>query len=184
MRSYFIDPGINGCGLACFDTLNQKLLEAHYVRPSSYSHGDTTAERVLRMATELMRYISPQAPVLIERPQIYTIGKGKGDPNDLICLAEIGACLMGMMGKPIAQVLPRQWKNTMDPDVLIGRIRERLTNEEFATITFPENTCDLCRNRLGSACVKSACPMHNCFDAIGIGMWKFGRLERKRIVCR
>lgn len=185
MILYSIDPGINGCGLAAFQ--DGVLIRASYVRPQKGYASDTTARRVFAMASSLHLGMSGMDPtVVIERPQVYREVHLKGDPNDLLPLAEIGGCLMGLLGKPIIQVLPRQWKGTVDPEVMIQRIKERLTPEEFSKVVHPENSCLTCRTQETKLfCTKPhSCVSHNTYDAIGVGLHFLGRLERRRVICR
>lgn len=159
-----IDPGINGCGMACFE--DGLLVWAKYVK--SFAH--TTAkmeERVYGMANAVV--VADPARLrggwIFERPRVY-LGK-KVNPDDLIPLAEIGACLMGIVGMPLKIYRPHDWKFSVDGDVMVERIKDRLSTLEHRRIILPSKSL-----------------AHNVYDAAGLGLAHLGRLERKRVIAR
>lgn len=169
-----IDPGIRGCGLAVF--YRGELVRAQYVANIADS-GDSLALRVASMAScvyhaQELVHVDTKDELITERPQIYAHGKGKGNPNDLIALAEIGAYAAALIN-PVRwiQVLPRQWKGTIDGDAMTDRIVGRLKNEEeCAVISYKSGALD-----------------HNTYDAVGIGLWRLGRLggnAKRRVYAR
>lgn len=165
-----LDPGLNGCGLAFFD--DGALKGARYV-PNIAGVKLHRNERVASMVRQLRdaRLLAhwPAFVVVTECPQIYSAGKGKGNPNDLIPLAQIGAAFAwDVIGAEWVEFLPREWKGTLDPDVLIERIKSRLTVEEKAHVeSFKRGGLD-----------------HNIWDAVGIGLHHLGRLAPRRIYAR
>jgi hypothetical protein len=62
-------------------------------------------------------------------------------------------------------VQPRQWKGTVDKDVMIERIKTSLDLSEMKNVCLP----------------KAKGLHHNVWDAIGIGLWASGRLSAKRV---
>lgn len=108
------------------------------------------------------------ADVVAEMPQVYTWGKGKGDPNDLLPLAAIvGGLVSCVRWQTITTYKPRQWKGTIDGDTLVARIATRgvgalLTEQEFAAAD------PVCKTLA-----------HNMWDAVGIGLHCLGRLTRR-----
>lgn len=99
--------------------------------------------------------------LIIELPQVYQGRAQKGDPNDLVNLAfEVGR-IVATLDIPFETVKPRQWKGTVKKEIMLKRILSKLTNEELLLIK-------------GLGLSKSQ--EHNCIDAIGIGLWKLGRL--------
>lgn len=166
-----LDPGIRGCGLAYY--LGGELRAATYVR-NPIKSGDGTAA-VAAMVEQLTHRLSlwgaaSQAPraLAVERPQIYTYGKGKGNPNQLIPLAEIGAGLAcAMRWGALHTYLPREWKGTIDGDTMVARISATgpaslLSADEHARVDLP--------------CASLA---HNAWDAVGIGLHRLGRLTTR-----
>lgn len=167
-----LDPGIRGCGVAYY--AGTCLARAGYVRNPTKKGDDTTAvASVVAALTEWVKgcggcYLSETRILAVERPQIYTWGKGKGDPNQLIPLAEIGAGLAcALPWTEYRTYRPRQWKGTIDGDVMVARISARgpgslLTPEEHARVDLP--------------CASLA---HNVWDAVGIGLHHYGRLSTR-----
>lgn len=156
-----IDPGLNGCGLAEFAGSN--LVSARYVKNVA-AKTELMEVRVYGMAFALRPYVAPH-PWIFERPRVY-LGK-RLNPDDLIPLAEIGACLSGMTTIPIRVYRPRDWKGSIDGDAMVERIKTRLTPAEHSRIHLPAKSLE-----------------HNVYDSIGIGLAYLGRLERKRVYPR
>jgi hypothetical protein len=101
------------------------------------------------------------AQLAAEFPRIYPTGKGKGDPNGLLPVAqytgEFFASMRIRLGvESVEQVkyYPRNWKGALPKDISHARIRERLTAEELCY--FDKTNSD------GR-------------DAIGVGLYHIGR---------
>ena len=98
--------------------------------------------------------------VVIEVPQIYSQRKWKGDPNDLVDVAvTVGRLAQASGDGRFELVRPRAWKGTVEKEVHQMRIRKELSPSERAL--------------LGPLTKKDA---RDVLDAIGIGLWKLGRL--------
>ena len=106
-------------------------------------------------------------PAVIEVPQVYQKQRGK-DPNDLIDVAiVVGRILQALgPGDAVEVVRPRTWKGTAPKVVMGARIEERLSAEELGTL-FDVVVADGLR--------------HNVVDAIGIGLWRLGRLTARKV---
>lgn len=145
-----IDPGVHYCGISHF--YRGELQYAAYLD-----------------IDETYRVICDELPLAwlyaIECPRIYPQSRQKGDQNDLIDLARtVGGLERWCEGK-INIIYPREWKGTVDADVMVKRIQERLSPEERKTAVLP------------SAKSKH----HNVWDAVGIGLHVLGRLKPKRV---
>lgn len=169
-RLLAIDPGINGCGVAVFDA--GKLVEACYVK-SDAPTSVPAIERVQAMARWVQEYASSIWPVTgpaeiaLEWPQVYTQGKLKGDPNDLLLLAAVDAAICARLERPATTYRPVEWKGALPKGAAFeARVMDRLTEFERKGIV-----------RCGSL-------THNVIDAIGIGLHHLGRFERKRVIAR
>lgn len=93
----------------------------------------------------------------IERPQVYP--RSKTNPNDLITLAIQVGRIIERVGLPTQTVLPREWKGQVPKGVMCRRITQALTPQERALLPgLPPSK------------------LHNVLDAVGIGLWKKGRL--------
>lgn len=159
-----IDPGTSakgGTGLAFFED-EGTLIRALLLRPPN----------VKGIAERIRATVHPWHPreslglCLTEWPQIY---KGdRRDPNHLLGLTGMAMALATALGaRECRAVLPRTWKGTLDGDAMTKSIEGRLTPSELANI-------DPCPASL----------RHNILDAVGLGLWHFGRLERKRVIRR
>jgi hypothetical protein len=185
-----LDPGIRGCGVGYWG--GTTLRAAEYVR-NPIRHGNSPVA-IVEMARAIrysrmweMRW--DPAGLAVEYPQIYAERHQKGNQDDILPLVGIGMALAALYAEtgpwPLDRYLPHEWKGSINADVMIGRVKARLTKGEWAVITFPENTCADCRNQFGSPfCRKSTCLAHNVFDAIGIGLFHLGRLEKRRVIAR
>lgn len=110
--------------------------------------------------------------LVFERPQIYTWGKSKGDPNDLVGLAGVAGALVGRLSiaSPSLHVssptpaewigqLPKATKGSALVSPRAQRILSRLSPDELALV--PDQ--------------------HDALDAVGLGLWRLGRLEPRRV---
>lgn len=159
-----IDPGTSakgGTGVAFFSDPGV-LLEAFLLRPPQVLD---VAERI-RQTVAKVHAPSHVHLCIVEWPQIY---KGdRRDPNHLLGLTGMAMALVTALGaRECRAVLPRTWKGTLDGDVMTKRIEGRLTPSELANI-------DPCPASL----------RHNILDSVGLGLYHFGRLERKRVIHR
>ncbi len=103
----------------------------------------------------------------VEVPRVYPAAKQKGDQNDLIAVAMVAAaCASAFVGANVFSYYPRDWKGTIDGDVMTERIKGRLAPHELERV------------QLAGAL------SHNIFDGIGIGLHHFNRLQPKRVISR
>lgn len=112
--------------------------------------------------------IVPFLPVIIiiEKPWIYPLGLGKGDPNDLIDLAIFAGEIAGwyrarLAGVEIVFVAPRTWKGTVPKAIHNERVLAALTADERKIL--PKHA-------------RAKGFDHNMIDAVGLALWQ---LERK-----
>lgn len=101
--------------------------------------------------------------VLIETPRWYP--HDQVDTNDLLDLAVYAGELKHYFsdhGCIVELVWPRTWKGTVKKEIMTARILGRLTSGELALVPLRPRakTVD-----------------HNVADAIGLGLWKLGRLR-------
>ena len=98
--------------------------------------------------------------IIIECPVVYLGHKSKGNPNDLIALA-FEAGRIAALAPTYEKITPRQWKGTIKKEVMLRRILSKLTDRELQLIKGLE---------------LPPSKEHNVIDAVGIGLWKLGRL--------
>lgn len=161
-----VDPGLRRLGVAVFT--DDRLVHAALVTsPVKKDRGGTAwyamADAVwAHLHDDYLNRLTPDEFVL-EVPQIYRFGKSKGDPDDLIQLAATGAAVGAVLrAQKATTYYPREWKGTVPGDVFVERIRGRLTPAERKAIT---------------PCAMSY--EHNVLDAVGLGLFRLGRLGRK-----
>jgi hypothetical protein len=110
----------------------------------------------------------PVTILAIETPVIYP-GKGKIDPNDIVNLSLLAGVLAGAVyarfNCPVRFLKPREWKGTLNADIMTARIRDRLIPEELVNVQHKSKTLD-----------------HNIYDAIGIGLFLAKRLVAKKVI--
>jgi len=95
---------------------------------------------------------------VIERPMVYP--RSPVPPNDIVTLAIDAGRVVGMAGfASVEWVLPRRWKGSAPKAVMHARIFAKLTLAERAIY-----------DRVKDGAAK------DCLDAIGLGLWKLGRL--------
>lgn len=92
--------------------------------------------------------------LVIEVPQVYPGGRGKGNPNDLIDLSCVAGGVMALAGGRVTYYLPAQWKGQVPKEICHARMFEALTDVEKTAIK-------LCR---------PAGLMHNVYDAVALGL--------------
>lgn len=174
-----IDPGINGCGAAFY--VDGALASAQYVKNSLDRRSDSS-RRVLYMAMEVCaRTVGTPDRLVVERPRVYL--KSRTNPDNIMVLAEVGACVSGILGVPAETVRPSDWKGNISPEECTRRVRSRLTDEEFKAIELPKNSCAVCRMKdpgLKDCLKPHSCLAHNVYDAIGIGLFSLGRFGKWR----
>ncbi len=159
-----IDPGIRHCGVAVFE--DKRLVRAALaVNPKTT--GDPL-ERAFHMADAVRVFCPERIDVLVlERPQLGTYGPAR--QKDLVMLCEVGACIVGLLRPAVPiSISPHDWKGSIDADVMIERVIARLVSEEYKKAELP----------------KAKSLRHNLWDAVGIGLHHFGRLERWRVIAR
>jgi hypothetical protein len=159
-----IDPGIHIAGLAIWQ--DAELIGAHLVRTEKDAGGWVkTSELVEEAIREL--YV-PIDVIVIEKPQVYTQRKLKGDPNDLIDLAcATGAIARGLMARNHAELFvikPHRWKGQTPKNISVKRSEAALEPQEKARVELPK------ARRLS----------HNIWDAIGIGLYWLRNERRQR----
>jgi hypothetical protein len=115
---------------------------------------------------------TPMAPkkldlVVIEKPMIYPNAKAR--PNDIITLALVAGRYRERFSeaKRVEYVLPREWKGTIDGDVMTKRIEAALVYKDMPAVNAMRK-------------VATGSVQHNAIDAVGIAKW--ATLQR-RLTC-
>lgn len=146
---FTVDPGKCYVGCAKFD--NGVLVHAQTVRSKK-----PWPEGAVEVADKL-RAFGPVDQFVFEFPVVYRDTRA---PNDLLpmCFSD-GLIAAAIAPKSIRAVQPADWKGTIDPDIVINRVKAALTPAEDAVLKSRD---------------------HNTYDAIGIGLWLFKRIKTGR----
>ncbi len=160
-----VDPGLRGCGVAFFRA--GTLIRAGYVTSSAIEGRGYAAHKAMaRALVDAYGYVG-LSRLVIEHPRIYPgAAQQKGDLNDLLDLVGVGAAVAA--NYPVTEVetlFPSDWKGNVPKEVMTARISRAIANEERAGI---------------EKCYASL--THNVLDAIGIGLFKLGRINKKSIL--
>lgn len=162
-----IDPGLRGCGVAYFE--GTRLVRADYVKNPASGRG-YFAHAKMGLTVEIWARDAvgarPMPTVLVEHPRIYP-GAPNKDLNDLLDVVAVGAaCATNLqeqyVGKPSETVYPSEWKGTVKKSVMTARIKAALTPDELKVCGFTNKSDD-----------------SDLLDAVGIGLWRLGRLNKK-----
>lgn len=163
-----VDPGLRYPAGALF--VSGELIKASRVKlPKGIGPKTPVLERCRAIAFAIHEWSGGAPDILVtEWPQVYTQDKSKGDPNNLIPLAGIGAVLAGFY--PSARVLsprPREWT---------GNVKK---NEDGDPWDSPRG--QRVWSRLSVVERKRVIPSHDSVDACGLGLYALGRFERRRV---
>lgn len=179
-----LDPSVRSPGVAVFrDGL---LRYAAKVKVPTEYKVCPQGERWQRVAECICDWVRHNAElefprtIVYERPQIYVASKAKGDPNDLIALAAVGAAVVATYQATLytqypsttlriktetptpaewAGQIPKATKGSAKDSPRALRILSRLSDEEKARV--PDQ--------------------HDALDAIGLGLHSLGRLGIRRV---
>ena len=157
-----VDPGVRGCGVAEFTEGN--LTRAAYVKnPREAGRGYEVHRTMARAVWNWVGPFSGVGRIVIELPRIYPgSAQQKGDLNDLLDLAGVGGAIASSCTTVVESVFPADWKGQVPKEAMTERIKRACTPEEKAR-------AEKCAASLS----------HNLWDAVGIGLHKLSRLNRK-----
>lgn len=118
--------------------------------------------------------------IVYERPQIYTASKSKGDPNDLIALAAIGAGVVAHYQAVIWERYPQSTKrinvSTPTPAQWAGQIPKATKGSAKDS-----PRAQRIMSRLSPIELARVPNQHDALDAIGLGLHALGRLGIRRV---
>lgn len=175
-----VDQSLSCPGIAVFRT---GRLIASTSLPQERETSVPIAFRTVAVATRVcswaLEYATNLRTLAIEWPQIYAAVKSKGNPNDLLGVAGVGAAIAGMLSHAtlkngsglclrVVSPTPAEWAGQLPKSTsakLVSqsprakRILSRLDSEERSVATLK----------------------HDALDAIGIGLYTLGRLHAHRV---
>lgn len=179
-----LDPSVRSSGVALLDERTGKLIAVSRVKRNDLDNAPDGA-RWISMAASIWRWVDNTLDVnkhltftdfvntiVFEKPQIYRASRSKGDPNQLIGLAGVAMAVVGLFHQesPVAVYsptpaewcgqLPKATKGSAKASPRAQRILSRLSSEELALV--PDQ--------------------HDVIDAVGLGLWRLGRLAPRRVL--
>ncbi len=162
-----VDPGLRGCGVALFK--KGVLHWAAYVPNVSSSGRGPVVQAAMAMSVWAAvddRGVEPEH-LIVEFPMVYP-GVANIDVNDLLDIAGVAAAVMteyalgeGVTPRNCHFSLPNAWKGNIKKAIMTERIKNSLTTNER-----------MCIQSVGAK-------DHNTVDAVGLGLWQLGRLNRR-----
>lgn len=186
-----VDPSVRSPGAAFF--MDNRLVACARVAIKDDQRVDVSeGARWLGVATTILAWASGRGALrgaltlVYERPQIYTWAKGKGDPNDLIGLAGVGAALTGRLAAlvPHFTVLtpkPDEWAGQISKvcPVCKGKAKRKCKTCEGSAFRTPRGQRIMARL---DAAERALVPdQHDALDAVGIGLFALGRYGVQRV---
>lgn len=181
-----LDPGMNSPGVALFDT-GRLRYAAQIEIPRRFADMPLGA-RWMHVAMEIVRSVQDCGrvdTVVFEKPQIYSErqGKSKGDPNQLISVAGVAANVTGILYHPALPIdvlspTPGEWIGQLPKvcQVCKGKAKKRCKVCEGSAWKTPRGV--RIRSRLTTDELALVPDQNDAIDAVGIGLWASGRLER------
>lgn len=169
-----LDPSINSPGIAIFRDrvlfFAGKVKLPRGLEATCTSIGERwfkVADAIAQQALAQVNHI-PFDAFIFERPQIYRGDRSKGDPNDLVGLAAIGAGV-AMRIRP-----SKFWSPT--PADWTGQIQKRTSGSAKDS---PRALRIM--SRLDEVELERVPNQHDAIDAVGLGLWALGRLTIARV---
>ena len=162
-RLLAIDPSLTSSGWALF--VDGILTDCGYVTTSPSS---PMPSRIVKAAREVLFQTGAVDALAIEVPKHYERAKSKGDPNKLAPLWGITGAFTALSAcSDVAFHYPRDWKGTVNPDVMMQRIYRFLNPEELATFH---------KGAKCKVCPKKTQKSGDTMDAIGVGLFQLKRM--------
>lgn len=166
-----IDPGLRACGVALFDTdgrLRRAGLPQNAIRKERGPRAWNGMAQAVWAWYEGLRIGYDPDHVRVEGQ---VVDSRTPNANDMLEVSGVaGACAALWLDSQISSPgAPENWKSSIDKKAMTERIRGRILESpaEWANL---DNVPESLR--------------HNMFDAVGIGLKYFGRLEPRKVIAR
>lgn len=195
-----VDPSLNSVGAAVY--VDGKLKLAERVKLPAASDEERGA-RCVTMALTILGVIERASrpidrgrepfafprSLVFEWPQIYRASKSEGDPNDLIGLAGVGGAIAGLLAYRLAVTselldvvtpVPATWTGQIPKTIKTPGGRRKLPRDAS---TSPRGIRIVSRLDADERAI-AAGANHDTLDAVGLGLWRLGRYEPRRIISR
>lgn len=198
-----IDPGMNSPGYAVFMLSGglYPLFGADRVTvPAAWSElepGHRWLEVAHEIVTRIQDKVAPSSitQVVFEKPQWYQRSKSKGDPNDLVGVAGVAAAVCGILaGRHHLDVFsptPAEWIGQLPKVCPVCKGKKSTMSLKRKRVKTVCGTCHgsawetprgrFIRSRLTPAELALVPDQNDAIDAVGIGLWKLGRLQPRTV---
>jgi hypothetical protein len=182
-----IDPGMNSPGVALFvpNTPGQMLRHAARVAIPAHYADLSDGARWLHVALTIAAWARDRGvihTVVFERPQWYARGKSKGDPNQLAGVAGVAANVTGILAThgmtSVLSPTPAEWIGQVPKvcPVCKGKAKKKCKECHGSAWETPRGR--RIRSRLTSAELALVPDQNDAIDAVGLGLFALGRLEK------
>lgn len=185
-----LDPGMNSPGIAVFS--DGVLLRADRVQiPAAFANKQPgqrwsdVAHLISAFAGKYLGGPQPGVSLVFECPQWYQRGKSKGDPNDLVGVAGVAAAFVGIMScrypVDVRSPTPAEWIGQLPKvcQVCKGKAKRKCKACLGSAWKTPRG------QRIWSHLSEHERPLvpdqNDAIDAVGIGLWGIGRLQRHSV---
>lgn len=173
--SVAVDPSVRSPG-ACVSVGGQIVACARIKIPRHVAELPT-GMRVRAVAAAIVAWVrEASGGAFVERlayewPQVYTAAKSKGDPNDLIALAAVGAA--------VAELLDPVEVRTPTPAQWVGQTPKSTTGSAWASARGLRVA-----RRVSPAELAAIPDQHDAIDSAGLCLWLEGRFDPHIVVPR
>lgn len=162
-----LDPGLLHPAVALFrDGL---LVAASRVRVKKEWASLNVGERCRLIGKAIYAwYLEQNRPIttfVAEWPQIYSVAKSKGDPNNLVPLAGICMAVAGLLDVPTTAYLPSEWAKQCPKATTGDPLASPRGRKVWGRLSEQERACVVVS--------------HDSIDAAGLGLYYLGRLSNK-----
>lgn len=185
-----IDPGMNSPGVALFaphpagEPFPVLVAASRVSIPGHLAQCDA-GQRWFYVAQHICRWFAGhQVPydnmiVAFEKPQWYQRTKSKGDPNDLVGVAGVAAAVCGLMQpSKIISPEPAVWIGQLPKVCQVCKGRAKKQCRECRGSAWETPRGRYIRRRLSEIELALVPDQNDAIDAVGIGLWACGRLEK------
>lgn len=157
-----IDPGIKALGWARFHDLGPGRPCELFSCGASRNASGTLPEVARTHAERIARGVD-----VVALESMTVRGANSIPPQDLINVQTVGAIVAASLTHRIVLLTPEEWKGTVPKSIHHPRIRAALSEAE--------------RGTLGGACDLAGANAKEVLDAVGIGLYYLGRIDRAGI---
>lgn len=190
-----LDPGMNSPGAALFD--NQRVLfRAGRVPIPGQLAECPSGRRRLLVAHKIVRWLCSESginhvddrlitEVIYEDPQFYTRDKAKGDPNKLAGVLGVACNVTGILSTrnsiAVFSPTPAEWIGQLSKVCPVCKGKAKKKCKECRGSAWETPRGRFIRRRLSDDELALVPDQNDAIDAVGLGLWALGRLEKHTV---